>query len=211
MKPEVEIQLIDFADRRIELAAMRRLLSEKERARAERFLRESDARSYIISHAKLRQLLAERLGCALKDLVIAIDEHGKPFLNADLGQALYFNLSHAGRYALVAMSKTSPVGVDIEKINSKVDFLAIAERFFTSQECAYINDREVEQQADIFFRIWTLKEAYVKAIGRGLAYGLDKFSVISSQQLATHIEDCQIQSIATPSGYSGAVAFMLHK
>jgi 4'-phosphopantetheinyl transferase len=183
------------------------VLSEAERRRAGRFLRESDAQSYIISHAQLRRALATRLGCGPQDVKIETSKHGKPFLSG--AQNLHFNLSHAGDYALIALSSAAPVGVDIEKINPKSDYLAIAQRFFAQDECSYIECNE--SRIDAFFKIWTLKEAYVKAIGRGLAYGMDKFSVISpEQQVVSKVDGYQLQSVDVPKGYYGAVAFKLN-
>lgn len=186
----------------------RAVLSDAERARAGRFLREADAVAYIISHAELRYALAKILNCAPVAIEIETDQHGKPFLPH--AKHVYFNLSHAGGYALIAVSQAGAVGVDIEKINPKTDCLAIAKRFFAQEEYLYILSSE--SQTDAFFRVWTLKEAFVKAVGRGLAYGMDNFSVVSSEKrLMSQVEDYQLQTIDVPHGYVGAVAFKANK
>lgn len=202
--PMFQTQLIHFTPfSTADVAEFKAQLPEGERQRAERFVRESDQRAYIIAHFELRRLLAISLGCSLDEVNIITDEHGKPHL-ADQSQ-LFFNLSHAGDYALVVLSDEGEVGVDIERHDGKPDFLAIAKRFFTSDEYLYI-----EAQADqllAFYTLWTYKEAYVKAIGRGIAYGMNNFSVVSADlQLLSEVDQWSINPVSAPSGYSAAVA-----
>jgi 4'-phosphopantetheinyl transferase len=87
---------------------------------------------------------------------------------------LHFNISHSGDYVVVAFSDC-PVGIDIEK--NKGNRLKVAQRFFTQQE---LNDlflfAEEQEQVDYFYQLWTLKESYMKAIGKGISMSLDSFS-----------------------------------
>lgn len=95
---------------------------------------------------------------------IFYDSHGKPEI-----RGLYFNLSHSHDYVVCAVSD-KPVGCDVEKV-AKIQE-NIAEHFFAENEVAYLNGFKVEERMDEFYRIWTMKESYLKMTGEGLAYGL---------------------------------------
>ena len=100
------------------------------------------------------------------------DEHGKPYLPES---GVSFNLSHAGRWAVLAAS-VSPVGVDIERIRSGER--GVARRFFCPEETALLDAIPDETQRNaMFFRLWTLKESFLKATGLGLSLPLNAFCV----------------------------------
>ncbi|PHQ80616.1 MAG: hypothetical protein COB66_04295 [Coxiella sp. (in: Bacteria)] len=180
-------------------------LSKAEAERAARFVRESDARAYTISHCVLRRVLGDYLNGTSGTLQIAADTHGKPYL-VDHQDNVHFNLSHSGDYAVIAISDGGPVGVDIEQHSDRGhERLAIAARFFTPQEYRYIKCQQGQQQLEAFYEIWTAKEAYVKAIGRGLAYGLDKFSVIDDEKITKSVDNWSLQHIDVEVGYSTAL------
>lgn len=115
----------------------------------------------------LLKKVCERHG--ISDHVIKIGEHGKPEL-----EGFYFNLSHSGDMVLCAVSE-KPVGCDIEKI--EVPALKIAKRFFTENENQYLENVGEDRKAEEFFRLWTMKEAYVKMTGEGLTCSLKDFEV----------------------------------
>jgi len=89
-----------------------------------------------------------------------------------------FNLSHSGKYVLCSLDSAevpaAKVGCDIEKPGR--DQERIAERFFTSAECRYIREAAgAVERKERFYRLWVLKESYVKAVRRGLGLGLHNF------------------------------------
>lgn len=99
------------------------------------------------------------------------DMNGKPYLAGHSG--LYVNLSHSGDYAVCALHN-KPVGVDIQLCR---DFdTNIAKRFFTQEEFLYIENRK--NSSDAFFEIWTKKESFTKAVGKGISMGISGFSVL---------------------------------
>lgn len=100
------------------------------------------------------------------------DANGKPYLTECKG--LYVNLSHSGDYAVCALCDT-PVGVDIQR-RGECD-IKIAERFFTAQEVKFINGSNDKNEA--FFEIWTKKESFVKAVGKGLSIPFGSFSALA--------------------------------
>jgi 4'-phosphopantetheinyl transferase len=155
-----------------------RVLSDEERARAERFVHERDRVSYIASHGFLRELLARYLDCRPEGLEFAAGAHGKPAISAP-GPALglSFNLSHAHGVGVAAIVRGREIGVDVEKIRPEFAGEEIAERYFSAAEIAELKQLPQEQRATAFFLCWTRKEAYVKALGEGLRFPLDRFSV----------------------------------
>lgn len=168
------------------------VLSENERARAERFLLERDRNSFLAAHGILRNLLAGYLGCGADVIRFVYGMHGKPDISDPLVPGpLSFNLSHAHGLAAVAVVRGRQVGVDIEKIRPEFAGEEIARRYFSAEEVAELSRLPAERRAEGFFRCWTRKEAYVKALGEGLHFPLDKFSVslTPGDPVTLHAED----------------------
>lgn len=99
-------------------------------------------------------------------------EHGKPYA-PDLG-GIEFNLSHSGRHALIAIARDQPVGVDLEMQGRKRSVDDIAQRYFCAAESRALSALPAELRAAAFLRLWTGKEAVLKALGEGLSFGLDR-------------------------------------
>lgn len=105
---------------------------------------------------------------------VSMNEFEKPFYKEY--PEIHFSLSHSGVMAMCAISDR-PVGCDVEKIRERD--LDIAKRFFTSEEYDLIKSQKTDElQTKMFFRIWTLKESFVKCIGTGLSTPLNEFSII---------------------------------
>jgi 4'-phosphopantetheinyl transferase len=157
---------------------LERSLSDPERERASRLTHARDRRRFIVARAWLRGLLSERLGIRPDVVELVYGLHGKPALSSRFAHAaLCFNVSHAEDIAVYAFSHRREIGVDVEAVRELHDADAVAQRFFSR--------REVEEYAALgspdrplgFFNCWTRKEAFVKAIGDGLQYPLDRFDV----------------------------------
>jgi 4'-phosphopantetheinyl transferase len=88
---------------------------------------------------------------------------------------LRFNLTHSRGAVALAVSGGREVGIDIEERRRVVEYLQLAERFFSADEARHLRRLAPEQRGEAFFAIWTLKEAFVKGIGRGLTFPLDAF------------------------------------
>ena len=150
------------------------LLAEDERERAARFRFERHRNHYIAGRGMLRELLGRYLGQRPEDLVFSYSEYGKPKLT---GSELRFNLAHSGELALFAFGLHDALGVDLEAERPLHDALAIARRFFSPAEREALASLPEDQQAAAFFRCWTRKEAFIKAVGEGLSHALDAFEV----------------------------------
>ena len=131
----------------------------------------------------------KQLGISEREMTYFTKGNGKPFFSS-LPNA-YFSLSHSGDVAICTFSDNE-VGCDIEQIDKPTE--GIAKRFFTQSEYKYIFDNTTElQQLDRFYRIWTLKESYLKLTGKGLGGGLDSFSVSINNQGRVVIIDNSIE------------------
>lgn len=167
--PGIELWLVDLLAEAAERGAPAPGdgLDGAERARAARFHFERDAHRYRASHTALRHLLAQRTGVAPAALRFAAGSHDKPRL--DLPGAPAFNMSHSGRWALIGIGGTLPLGVDIEVPREMDDLMALAERNFTRTECGELQAVPAAGRLRAFLRCWTRKEAVLKAVGSGLS------------------------------------------
>jgi 4'-phosphopantetheinyl transferase len=156
------------------------LLSDDERRRAARFVRDIHRRRFIVAHGALRSILADYVGIEPPALDFVSGEHGKPALRDPTGRPpVEFNLSHSDDLALVAVARAHAVGVDLERWSEDVEHLELAERFFSPGERRAL--RALAHAPDLieagFFAAWTRKEAYLKATGHGITRGLHHFDV----------------------------------
>jgi 4'-phosphopantetheinyl transferase len=191
-------------------------LSREECARASCFYRTADRFRYVFAHAVLRDVLSRYLDCPPSDIRFGKNPFGKPFLDeTNGGRVPEFNLSHAGGLVLVGVCESRRVGIDVEEIRLMDDLSSIAKSHYTPQECAFIFTQVPKNQARAFFRCWTRKEAYVKALGEGLSIPLNSFDThmqpdpgISSHNRPRSADGAswQLADINVPDGYMAAVA-----
>ena len=191
-------------------------LSPEECARACRFQRTADRFRYVFAHAVLRDVLSRYMDCPPADIRFAENPFGKPFLDETNGARVpEFNLSHAGGLVLVGVCESRRVGIDVEEIRPMDDLSSIAESHYTPQECAFIFGQVPDNQTRAFFRCWTRKEAYVKALGKGLSIPLNSFETNMQPELgrSSHNLPCsadganwKLADVDVPEGYMAAVA-----
>lgn len=172
------------------LARWAALLSVDERARWQRFAREEDRCRFLLARALVRTVLARRLGCEPASLVFSADAHGKPRLQHPSGTALQFNLSHTRGLCALVLGSGAELGVDVENFDREVEVLALARRFFATPEVLALEALAPRPQRELFFALWTLKEAWVKAKGLGLRVPLDEFSFHGPGLLQDGRADC---------------------
>ena len=155
-----------------------RCLSDAERLRASRFVFKRDCRRFIVGRARLRHLLASRLGTRAELVELDYGPRGKPRLAGGFaGSDLRFNVSHCGDVALYAFSRGREIGVDVEAVYELRDADAVAASFFSRRENEAYLALDPRDQPLGFFRCWTRKEAFIKALGDGLHFPLDTFDV----------------------------------
>jgi len=153
-------------------------LSADERARAERFHFERDRRHFIVGRGLLRAILGCYLSIEPHRLEFCYGSHGKPELGeTSVGRRLRFNLSHSQGLVLYGVTRDREIGIDLERIRPIPKAEQIAQRFFSARENAVFRALPPGQGSEAFFNCWTRKEAYIKAVGDGLARPLDRFDV----------------------------------
>lgn len=156
-------------------------LSAEEWAGLGRFHFDADARREAASRGARRRLLAEYLGRPASELRFGVGEHGKPEL---LGEPrLEFSASHSGGWALLVVSAAGRVGVDVEQFRP-LEMADVAQRYFHPDEVREWRALPAERATEGFFRLWTLKEAYVKALGRGLSKSLHSYRLSAGTEPA---------------------------
>jgi len=199
----------------VEREEWKALLAPRERARLARFHFPSDARRELVSRGALRWLLGSYLGRSLAGEEFAIEGKGKPVLRVgSSGERLEFNSSHSGDWVLLGFARGRSLGVDIEGWR-ELDRESIVRDYFSPAEFTAWKNVPPSSQTRVFFEGWTRKEAYLKALGVGLAKPLASFEVAlsgdGSSSLITDSEDelaserWQGCDLSVAAGYSAAV------
>jgi len=155
------------------------LLNTDEKEKAAAFKRPEVEKKYIKTRGVLRKVLGNYINQPPQQLLIKTAEHGKPFIEQ---QGLYFNLSHTGNKFVIAVSNCGEVGVDIEQYRQRLSLSGLVDKCFSVQEKEYWLSLPEEQKTTMFYRFWVRKEAFVKAVGRGIALGLDQCVVNPHKQ-----------------------------
>jgi 4'-phosphopantetheinyl transferase len=160
------------------LARCRAILDADERARANRFTLEIDRKAFIAAHALTRLMLADASTLSPLSWRFLAESRGKPEIApAPRLGGLRFNLSHTRGIVACAVGWSDDLGVDVETIDRSQPLdLDLADQFFAPAEADMIRRLPAWRAREAFLRIWTLKEAFIKATGEGLARTLDSFS-----------------------------------
>lgn len=177
------------------------VLDALERRRAERLVQPLHRRRFVAAHGFLRHLLAAYLGCAPRALRFATGATGKPWVVEPAVPHCGFNLSHSGDLAVVAIARDQRIGIDIECADPMADMERLVMRFFAASEAQGWRALASAQRTAGFFRLWTRKEAFMKATGAGLALGLDQV-VVSCEESA--------QLLQIPAQYGLPGGWTLH-
>lgn len=200
----------------LHLDSLAATLSTDERQQAASFHFEKHRRRYIAAHAALREILSRYLGKPAADIVFTQNRFGKPFLyDAEGKDELSFNLSHSGELALAAFVRGRSIGADVEFMRPVRDFERIAADHFTPQECALLAQAAIAGKEHAFYTFWTRKEAYIKAIGKGLSIPLTSIDTlipagaagrrVERAPDAPQVASWWLSDLVVPKGYAGAL------
>ena len=159
------------------IGAARAILDAGEIARSERLHGATLRKLFLASRLLLRTTLSRYADVPPGAWQFVTNDHGKPRVAPEAGPtALAFNLAHTAGVAAVAVASGRDVGVDVESRDRHVQAERLIERFFASEEAAELGKLPYTEIRKRFFLTWTLKEAYTKALGRGLAQPFDSFN-----------------------------------
>lgn len=208
---EVHIWVLSLDDGQ-STEALRQSLSPDELNRASRFRFEKHRNQYVLTRGTLRSLLAGYLGIPPREISFQYSKHDKPGLAQ--GHDLDFNLSHTEGMAVFGFTRGRRIGVDIEHLRSDFRADEIAERFFSLAEREALRRIPEAQQHEFFFRIWTRKEAYIKALGEGLSHPLHQFDVsldktaalLATRPDASEAQRWQLENLEIAPEFAAAAA-----
>lgn len=154
------------------------LLSGDERTRARRFVFDRDRHAFERARGALRMTLARYLDIEPARIEFDYNAHGKPSLKPAIKTpAVCFNLSHSGDLALIAITRSTHVGIDIERLRPDLATMKLARTAFSPAEVTALSALPRELFVRGFYHCWTRKEAFIKAVGEGLSFPLDAFDV----------------------------------
>lgn len=135
------------------------------------YIRQEDAIRSLFGQLLVQNVIQKECHILKDDLIFSCNEYGKPYI-CNLND-YYFNISHSGEY-VVCVTHNHPIGVDIEYI--KPVSLEIAKQYFSKEEYNLIISQSKKSQISLFYDFWTLKESFIKAIGKGLYMPLNSFA-----------------------------------
>jgi 4'-phosphopantetheinyl transferase len=172
-------------------------LSKREQKRAQQFRFPDKRIQFVTTRARLRQCLALAIDTQETEIQIETGASGKPVLCG--ATDIQFNVSHTHGLALIAITRGQSIGIDVERLRDSTNHLRLAENYFSAAERTAIISLPKESLVAPFFACWTRKEAVVKAIGTGVAHGLDSFDVstdpeIPQCQTRLHSEDGSVHT-----------------
>lgn len=204
--PGIKLYEIELSKFRESVSGLIEYLSPFEKNRANRYHFSNDKNRFIISRTVLKFLLSKQTGLDVKEIVLDKYSNKKPCLPSH--PSVFFNVTHAGDYALIAIAK-EPVGVDVEYVNRDFEYNEILSGIFNKSEIHEVFNSNNKQRT--FYKLWTRKEAIVKATGKGID---DHFPEIVSldgyhhmrPELLGNIEVLQVFSFELNEDYIGAVA-----
>jgi 4'-phosphopantetheinyl transferase len=161
----------------------------------------------------LRALLASYLGIDVDQVVLRENEHGRPSLAPEHASSLDFNWSHSGDHALIAVGRGLSLGIDLERLSSRPRALEIARRYFSAEETAALQALSPDARGTAFLELWTAKESLLKALGRGIAFGLHRLHIALDEQPVLRrfegeqVGDWQLRRLAVGPGLVAALAW----
>ena len=154
------------------------LLDAPEKARCNRFVVKGARHQYALCRAALRINLCARLGCSNRDLSFGYLEHGKPYAEVNGARSsASFNVSHSGEHGLIAFADRDGLGVDLEVRTPGRDFDGIGSCVYGPQERRALSAASGPAKVELFYRLWSLKEALIKALGTGFSLSPARFEV----------------------------------
>lgn len=157
-----------------------RLLSDEERAQQQRFIPPPKRHEYLVTRLLVRTVLGQALGVAPESLTFTANEWGRPELSVP--SALRFNVSHTEGLVVCLLSWAFEVGVDTELMSRAPRILGMAPRVFAPLELSELQALPGDRHEERAVTLWTLKESYIKARGRGLSLALDGFAFRFDQE-----------------------------
>ena len=175
---EATVFHVDLAPHAAHEARALRWLSAEERVRSGRYLHAGSRRRFTLCRAALRAVLCSRLACNGQQLSFGTSSYGKPFARVDeVPHPINFNVSHGGSHGLIAVAPHGQLGVDIEERVPRDDLDDLTNAVLGPNERREFVLLNGNRRTHFFYRMWTLKEALIKALGDGFSQDPAEFEV----------------------------------
>ena len=173
------------------------VLSSDELKRAAKFKFLTHQQKFIVARGTLRYLLGQYLDQPPESIVFQYTDRGKPYIAE---QSIFFSVSHADDWATYSIGLVEKIGIDVEKIRHDLAIASIAARFFSADENQHLQTLPIAKKTQLFFYLWTCKEAFVKATGNGLTESLS-IEIHQEDYLVTpfYVAENYIAALITPT------------
>lgn len=213
-KKEIHIWKIDCLQFEYYVDHFYQILDSEETEKAEKFYFTVDKMDYILYHGACRLILSQYLEVSPEKIRFQTDAYGKPIIQYPSGH-LHFNLTHSERLGMIAVAHRK-VGIDIERIDLKLDYSNLTSHLMSPLEEKNFQALHTNQKIRAFYTCWTRKEAYVKAIGKGLSYPITQVTVSLHRSEPVILEDkvnpsepqkWEICHLTCPSDYQGSLVY----
>jgi 4'-phosphopantetheinyl transferase len=195
------------------LASLDRCLDPQDRARAARFHFVEDRARFTLGRALIRQSVGAYLDLEPEAIELSYTDLDQPGLKNDAN--LHFSISHSHELVAVVLTAHARVGLDVEWMQTNSDLDDLANRIMSATEIETFQKLPPAEKCDAFFRVWTRKEAYLKALGEGISEGLQEISVSLDAGEISSVEDTRdrtsspawrLQSLPVPPEYQACLA-----
>ena len=152
------------------------LLCAEERDRCLRFVFDRDRHTYLVARSLLRKVLSRYQPVPPQAWRFVVNKYGKPRIDSPPGgDEVHFNVTHTRGLVSLAVAHRREVGIDAEHVERSIQWQPLVRHVLADQEADYLATVSEAEQRRVFFRFWTLKEAYIKACGKGLSIPLKSF------------------------------------
>lgn len=165
------VKILDVNDKDLDKLCL--FIDLEKKRRIKKFINKKDKIRTLIGDLLVRNIITKKLGITNNNIIFEKNKYGKPYLKEY--ENFNFNISHSGNFVVCAIDD-KPIGIDIEEVKH-IEYEGIAKSFFTENEFNYIMTKDVDMQLSRFYEIWTLKESYIKCVGKGLNLSLKSFCI----------------------------------
>jgi 4'-phosphopantetheinyl transferase len=214
---EVHVRCLFLNEVNTYIEPFQKILSVDEIERATKFHFEKDRRKFIVARGTLRKILGYYLAIKPEEIIFEYTSFDKPIIaHKQNNDNINFNLSHSDELVLYAVTLNRKIGIDVERIRNNIDVLQIANKFFSSNEIAALQNTNKENQHKAFFQLWTRKEALIKGLGEGISFPLEQIDVSLTNEkpslpviLPSKYKEClewYVYDLLPENGYVSAIA-----
>ncbi|MED3993764.1 MULTISPECIES: 4'-phosphopantetheinyl transferase family protein [Peribacillus] len=190
---------------------LKEYLLNEEKERAKQFIDQKSRSRYIISRGLLRWIIGKYINDCPENIMFKYNPYGKPYLDEIHRTGISFNLSHSHDYLCIAIGSGKDIGIDVEFVRQLFNFISVIDYIFTEREKQTFLTLEHSKQCEFFYEVWVRKEAFVKAIGKGLSYSLTSFDVldlnIEIKAKNGHLTAWEIKELNLDTNYKAAVCY----